>query len=171
MRTQSQFDEYLRHVVNGLCQTEVSYNAVVNQAMYFPYQPVDVTLPAVGTWTVYMLTSLRDVKIVYIGSSRDLRRRLNTHNKGKGSNMTNYEAYLPFGLVGYIVGFGDRHSDKSITLRFERLWYEENQKKQKRNRGMLRCSGMVAIGQQLVEEWNKRENNKQVTYIVCGMIV
>ena len=105
-----------------------------DRTMYYPYRPVDVILPLPGAWSVYMIASLKDTRVTYIGSPRNLRRRLNTHNKGKGSSMTNSPAYLPFALVGYVLGFGDDHENKLITLRLKQRWYETTPKKQRQAR-------------------------------------
>jgi predicted GIY-YIG superfamily endonuclease len=143
---------------------------ILDQTMYYPYQPVDVILPLPGTWSVYMIASLKDTRVTYIKLTRNLRRRLNTHNKGKGSTMTNSPAYLPWGLIGYVVGFGDFTSHLSLTLQFERRLYEKKQAKQKQNRGMLGCAGIADIGQRLVKQWNEDMEMKQFIYVICGKV-
>jgi predicted GIY-YIG superfamily endonuclease len=158
------------HVVEQLCQTETRFSVILDQTMYYPYQLADVILPLPGAWSVYMIASLKDTRVTYIGSTQNLRRRLNTHNKGKGSTMTNSPAYLPWGLIGYVVGFGDLTSHLSLTLQFERGWYEKKQAKQKQNRGMHGCSGIVDIRQRLVEQWNEDMEMKQFTYVICGKV-
>jgi predicted GIY-YIG superfamily endonuclease len=125
MCTRNQFDDYLVHVADQLCQTETRFSAILNQTMYYPYRPVDVILPSPEAWSVYMIASLKDTRVTYIGSTRNLRRRLDAHNKGKGSTMTNSPAYLPWGLISYVIGFGDLSSHHSQTLQFKRGWYQK----------------------------------------------
>lgn len=119
MRTRNQFDDYLVHVMDQLCQTETRFSAILDQTMYYPSQSVDVILLSPEAWCVYMIVSLKDTRVTYIGSTQNFRRRLNAHNKGKGSTMTNSPAYLPWGLIGYGVRLGDSSSHHSQTLQFK----------------------------------------------------
>ena len=82
--------------------------------------------------------------------------------------MTMSSSYLPFGLLGYVVGLRDASTDLTKALHFERLWYSRIFQGQKRAGGTLDCLNKTRIGQALVREWNTERKTKQFVYVVCG---
>lgn len=66
---------------------------------------------------VYIIKSQKFEKI-YIGTSGDLRRRINEHNNGKSKST---EPYAPWKLIYY-----EAHLDKSLARRAE-IFYKSSQ--------------------------------------------
>jgi predicted GIY-YIG superfamily endonuclease len=64
-------------------------------------------------WYVYILRSVKD-KDLYVGSTNNIRRRLNEHNSGK---VDSTKRRIPFSLEAYIAV-----KDQAITIELEQYF-------------------------------------------------
>ena len=87
-----------------------------------PYRAIDVELPTDSTGYVYLLLSLSDDSVTYIGQTSNLRRRLDQHNSGirKGGAAETDQIHLrPWAVYGFVCGF---RREKQVRLQFEWQW-------------------------------------------------
>jgi hypothetical protein len=70
-----------------------------------PLRPLDIQqLPPPGVKCCYIIVSIINPKVTYIGFTKDLKKRLNLHNAGLGSKASDSMIFRPYALVGYVVG-------------------------------------------------------------------
>ena len=94
----------------------------VLESSEFPFRICDISLPESNTGEVYFLMSLKRHSFTYIGMTKNLRTRLNSHNSGYGSNSTCPTHLRPFTVLAYICGFND---NRSMLLYVEKAWKQE----------------------------------------------
>ena len=85
-----------------------------------PWRPLDTDLPGNGVGVVYLLRSLRDGKSTYVGETRNLVKRISTHNSGHGSQQSCDPALRPWHVIGFICGF--TNDTKEVRRHYERRW-------------------------------------------------
>ena len=96
-------------------------NRVLNPST-FPFSTSHIHLPQDNSGYVYMLVSMKHNNYVYIGTTKDIRSRINMHNSGNGA-IEIAPAYLrPFALLSFVCGFGGTRRD--LRYYIERKWKE-----------------------------------------------
>ena len=84
-----------------------------------PFLLQDVEIPHCNTGFVYMIVSTRDPNFTYIGTTRNLHKRLSQHNSGRGSKSTVPLRFRPYALFAFICGFDD---NKELRYYIEYQW-------------------------------------------------
>ena len=113
----------------------------------FPYRIKDIQLPNCNSGFVYMLGSIRLPHYTYIGTTINLRDRLNAHNSGYGSSSTEPLFLRPFALLAYISGFNGGRRD----LRF---WLENKWKERRDeliNQGIVDPKELALCGNDIIQ--------------------
>jgi predicted GIY-YIG superfamily endonuclease len=128
LKTRSQFDEYISEILDVITVNPVTLPSAITSTppnrmlnlQHHAYRPCDVPFPQDTTGFVYLLVSLRNVNVVYIGSTRrPLGTRLNEHNRGIGSKSTSPAALRPWAVLCYVCGFENQESHMQA---FEYAW-------------------------------------------------
>jgi predicted GIY-YIG superfamily endonuclease len=159
-----QFSEYLRHLLDCLCRPENNSNPfTIHQATQHPFRPKDVPIPGQTEHVSYFLVSLPNPEETYIGETGDLKRRLNAHNTGNGSQSTNRPHLRPWALLGYVVGFESRETRRQ----FEYQWQLHVQNTQIATHQSLSAMQKLYLATEIISSWNSKE---QLSFIVCGNI-
>ena len=94
----------------------------------FPYRPMDITLPSAdssSTGYTYLLLSRKNPNKLYIGSTTDIGRRYNQHNRNNpersvDSNEIWMVAFQPWTLLAYICGFDSLGNHQRLELEIQR---------------------------------------------------
>ena len=126
------------------------------------FRPCDIVLERKPA--VYLLISTRCYGYMYIGETKDIRKRLNDHNSGRGSLFTNNERLRPWALFGYVHGF--RSSDNRRN--FEQFW--KRVAMQQRNRASTSSPvGILQVATNIAANKNKfRSHEHQLRVQQCG---
>jgi len=160
------FRAYLSSLLDSLC-TGTSMDpepAIVDQSRTI-FRPKDVPLPTDGTGQVYIsLVSLRDLNFTYIGSTNDLGRRWDEHNKGFGAEQTAPITLRPYAILAYVTGFD---KDESKYVRFENRWIAEKRDYQKNPNVRTTVEGIVNLAAPLLQEYKERFG-LDLTLVKCG---
>ncbi len=126
------------------------------------FHPKDTIMTSVPG--VYLIVSTKHPEFSYIGETTSLTERLQKHNSGQGPDATCHFGLLPFAMFAYVVGF----QNKGERLYFESLWKVTA----RRRRAIAsKTDGLVLIGRDLVDEYNKQHPDDTPLRIVrCGTI-
>jgi predicted GIY-YIG superfamily endonuclease len=103
----------------------------------------DILLPDDNTGVVYILVSLQNRDVTYIGQTNNLSRRIDQHNTRSGSIQTSSAVLQPWALVAYVSGFGN---NKMKRLEFEKQW----QAKVHRLGSTLSTNEIVDLGNSII---------------------
>ena len=152
---------HIRRVTQTLCHTGVDGETefLARPPIFRPYDIVVERVPA-----VYLLVSTRNSGYMYIGETKDIRKRLNDHNSGRGSAFTNNMRLRPWALFGYVSGFV-RKNERQI---FEQLW--KRKAMLRRNiRNTLSPMGMMDVSRDIASLKNRnRSELQQLRVQLCG---
>jgi predicted GIY-YIG superfamily endonuclease len=124
IQVQTQYDEYIDHVlevlsIGGHHPTVMNHSRVLNEQRHF-LQANDIPLPESGAGCCYLLVSLKNHRITYIGQTRRaLARRLSEHNSGSGALSTREHTLRPWALLAFVTGFD---ADVDSLKLFETMW-------------------------------------------------
>ena len=125
------------------------------------FRPCDIVLDKIPV--VYLLVSTRKYGYMYIGEAKDIRRRLNNHNSGKGSKFTNNEQLRPWALFGYVYGFTAADNRRNFEQRWKRLAL------MRMNQTTCAPLGLLKIAQDLATIKNRSRSERfQLRVQQCG---
>lgn len=79
-------------------------------------------LKKIKNWLCYLLYSL-ETNETYIGATNDFKKRIRTHNRGKGAKRTKGRIWLPILLV---TGFHDKRAALSFEKGWQKLYKRRN---------------------------------------------
>ena len=141
----SQKLSFIKSMTHRLCSRDDG-STVIDRPPIF--RPCDFVLDRIPG--VYLLVSTKCYGYMYIGETSNLRKRLDDHNSGRGSNFTNNQRLRPWALFGYVHGF---------TSEDNRRMFENDWKRRAlllRNRtNTFSPMGMLSIAQDKVAEKNR----------------
>ena len=149
----------IRHVTDQLCGIKNSTHIIDRTPIFRPCDFILHRQPA-----VYLLVSTKCYGYMYIGQTKDIRQRLNDHNCGRGSTVTNNQNLRPWALFGYLYGFGAEEN----RVNFEQLW--KYRVRAARGRfDSLSATGVLDIGRELATSKNRfRSLAEQIRVQQCG---
>jgi predicted GIY-YIG superfamily endonuclease len=145
MKKTNQYYEYMQILMTNLIhQTNISSSMmpVIDQRL-LPMRASDILLPDDNTGVVYILVSLQNRDVTYIGQTNNLSRRIDQHNTRSGSIQTSSAVLQPWALVAYVSGFGN---NKMKRLEFEKQW----QAKVHRLGSTLSTNEIVDLGNSII---------------------
>jgi len=96
-----------------------------------------------------MLIAVRTRDFTYIGTTANLRTRLQQHNSGNGSSSTEPSHLRPYALLAYICGFGGR---RNLRLLVEERW--KRRRDQEIANGNNDSREWARCGQDVINELN-----------------
>jgi GIY-YIG catalytic domain len=170
----SQFAEYIAHLLDNLIvrtnssQCENSLQPLPVPRINFnlhPFRNIDVTIPSDTSGYVYILVSKREPSITYIGQTDDLTQRLRAHYAGRAAKQTSIEHLRPWGLLGFVAGFGFDHNGQDRKA-FEAQW------KRKRDAAPTNLNAdMVArLAEQVILERQQRDTTESLRFVQAGTL-
>jgi hypothetical protein len=162
----SPFRNHLTNLVNAYCNQSLGDEYVVDQSTSI-YRVKDQLLPTDCLGYVYLLVSLKDLSVTYIGSTKNIAMRFNRHNSGIASQQTNDARYKPWGLLAYITGFGGDHQQYN---NLENEWIAATNRQHRNRRTLLTVQGIVSLGKELVADYNKNHPTQELRFVDCGTI-
>lgn len=126
LKKKNQWSDYIEEVLSLVTVNNTEYNrsSRIMTQRSFPFKICDVSLPQCMTGYVYFLVSIRFPNFSYIGTTIDIRSRLQQHNSGHGSIETVPAYRRPYALLAYICGFGESRRD--LRYYVERKWKEKH---------------------------------------------
>ena len=123
LRIVLQKENHLTPFIHQITNTMTQPNAYVStsQLVYpFPRKLYDV--PTSSSGFTYLLMSIKLPHLFYIGKTMNMRRRLQEHNSGHGSDFTRPMERRPWTLTAFVFGFCNKTLDTVST--FEKDWQE-----------------------------------------------
>jgi len=147
------------HVVHNMTNTEQQQH-VLRPLLYLPYNLRQEIIPVSLNGYVYCIMSLRTWSDTYIGTTKDLKKRVRQHKSGTGALATRNPNLTPWVCIGFVVGFPD---NKNTRLSFEQSWQET---RIYRGRHTLDPIQVLRIGIELVDQYNCQSDIK-LTFIQC----
>jgi GIY-YIG catalytic domain len=142
-------------------QPSMAFNQV--QDNLHPYRACHVEIPFNNGGFAYMLVSIKNPQVTYIGQCKNLYRRFEQHNSGKGGKTTNQTLLRPWGLLSYVAGFqGQLH----LQLRFENQW--QNRRNLLTSMRAVSVMEQSQLGLSLLreEDWKPWD----LIYVQCGQV-
>ena len=111
------------YIINCLTQkTPVNETcSIINFSSALPFELCSVEYPKkddAKNGYAYMIVSIPQPTVTYIGQTQDLHERINQHNKGWTHHWTDSITLRPWACMAYIVGF----QSKNQRVYFESLW-------------------------------------------------
>jgi predicted GIY-YIG superfamily endonuclease len=167
IQIRSQYSEYMDHIVRVLSDVGDSRNRIrevpaLNQSLH-PFRPIDVVVPNDPSGYCYILLSMRDRRVTYIGETKRLVKRIEEHNSGYGSEGSSDYRLRPWALLAFVSGFDGNHR---AMLAFEYQW------KMARDFHHLTDPMQIAdLGRRLIADWGERNSDgPNLRYIATGTI-
>ena len=171
VQVQTQYDEYINHLLDVLSKggdspMVMSPNRVLEEQRHF-LQTNNIPLPEAGNGCCYLLVSLKNYRLTYIGQTkRSLAKRITEHNSGIGAYSTREHTVRPWGLLAFVVGFD---ADSHCLRLFETMWEE------RRHYLFIQHGGDITTNQIVSEGKSLLSNQTFITFdlrmVVKGTIV
>jgi predicted GIY-YIG superfamily endonuclease len=167
IQVRSQYSEYMSHIIDvlsddGNTQNRIREVPALDQSLD-PFCPLDVVLPNDPSGVCYILMSMKDRRVTYIGQTKRLVQRIKEHNSGYGSEGTLDYRLRPWALLAFVAGFD---GNRVAMLAFENQW--------KRTRDEYRLTDPMQIadlGRSLIGTWQETNTEaNELRYIACGTI-
>ena len=157
--SQNRYIRYISALLDKLCGETEEIPVISQPTMFRPKDAVINPVPA-----VYLLISTQDFHMFYIGETTNLVKRIQDHNTGNGPAVNEHFGLLPFALFAYMTGFQNQNERKSM----ESIWKHTATR---RKRIAQKDNGLVEIGRDLVEDYNKSNPNfPEIRIISCGTV-
>jgi predicted GIY-YIG superfamily endonuclease len=162
----SQYSEYMAHLLDQLCGSNGSSEFPRIEYGKHPYRPIDVEKPQDSTGFCYLLVSMKNFGTTYIGQTLRLVKRLKEHNTGHGSQQTASPMLRPWALLAFVCGFdGDRH----LMLSFERQWKEMRDFAIQRD-GQQSPSQIADVAKEIIAAVRRRDCFCDLRYVQCATL-
>ena len=156
-----QHTQYISLLLDKLCNNESNITLDLKE-LNFPYRMKDCALPSIGIPLAYMLVSQTHTEITYVGSTTNIKQRLNNHNSlHGGSQWTKTINYKPWGLMGVVTGFNSQREARQ----FETLWQHKIQDEQHSNRYQLNANAKLRLATKIFEEHDGTFTNLKLQVI------
>ena len=104
LKKQSQWSSIIEqlYTCNNLNSKEIRE---IDLGLAAPLSPKHIELPKTSTGYCYLIESLKQPRLFYIGSTSCLKKRLAEHNSGHGTDYTKPVGRRPWFIVAYVTGF------------------------------------------------------------------
>lgn len=167
----SQYSEYMRYILERLtCNNDVPFT--VDIQFKHPWRPVDVPLPCDNNGYAYIIVSLSNKSVTYIGQTTNLAARYVKHANGKAAMTTASPLYRPWALLAYVSGF--ESCPQSARQAFERLWQVQRDQQQQRTGRPLTPNEIANVAKRLIEKQFYKNilslQDKTLVYVQCGYL-
>ena len=114
---------------------------------------------------VYIIVSTKNTNFLYIGETNNLGQHIILHSTGKGAGATSWPSLQPWGVLGYVIGFDDRHQ----WVHFEVVW-KVTCRQQLHQHGSI--EGVLHIAHTLVQKQNQhRDPSHLLRFVRCGDVL
>ena len=142
--------QWLHHIKNILSALDSTTPSATIQHTHDPYPPTIrmQQLPDSSIGFVYMLVSNAHRNFAYVGETACIKRRLQQHNTGHGSNFTNNPQLCPwmcFVLVYRFPENGDHQANITARKSFEYQWHTLNAQDPLPNTRTIYTNGLIVF--------------------------
>ena len=173
LKQRSQYSEYIYHLLAQLATTDqqTGLSSCVQVSIEnHPFRPVDVEIPYDNTGYCYLLVSMRQSNVTYIGQTNNIRRRLREHNSGYGATQTRDERLRPWALLTLVCGFD---GDRQAQLEFERRWQTARWRESRRIRSALTPTAIGQLAASVINSTNRDRtaNPLELRVVQCGTAI
>lgn len=164
------FRTYISELLDSLCAPYETGQPITINHYSSIYQCRNTELPIDDSGSVYLIISLKapnTIEGTYIGSTKQLAKRLNQHNSNWGSQQTSSLLLRPWALLTYVAGFD---KDYGKMKAFENEWISRRNKVIANPNLALTVKGTITLGKDLLHDWHDREPSLSLRMIECGSI-
>ena len=164
------FRAYITDLLDKLCAPYETGEPIVVNHFKSIYQCRNTQLPIDKTGSVYLLISLKSPNTtqgLYIGSTKQLPKRLSQHNCGWGARQTSSPLLRPWALLAYVAGFD---TDYEKMRAFENEWISKKENVLSRRNAILTVAGTVTLAKDLLRDWQRKEPTFALRLVECGSI-
>ena len=159
----TQYFDYMRHVLKAFLASSSEERQhdppIINLASH-PFRPIDVELPTDTTGYCYMISSLQQPDVTYIGETSNLGRRIDQHNSGSGAIQTASLHLRKWILVCFVAGFGN---NKVARKAFEKQWQHNREQRRRLLGRHLTTDDLITIGSNLAAA-----HDEELTFVLCS---
>lgn len=134
----------------------------------FPFRVCDLEIPSTNSGFVYLLVSTRDPSSTYVGTTANLKVRLDSHNSGRGSYGTDKAHLMPWFIASYLCNM--IHMTPDQRKHVEWLWHSKNLESQRNGRGNLEQyieNGRFLCVQENTEGHGSHRLDERLNYVIC----
>ena len=160
LQKKTRFLPYISNVLKNLCMETIETPIFTLPPLY---RPCDAIIGPVQC--VYIIVSTKNTKFLYIGETNNLGQRIILHSTGKRAGATSWPSLQPWGVLGYVIGFDDRHQ----RVHFEAVW-KVTCRQQLHQHGSI--EGVLHIAHTLVQKHNQhRDPSHLLRFVRCGDVL
>lgn len=170
LQKMSPFRNYIAHLLDQLCSPhEHNEPTVINQYQSM-YLPRNAPVPTDDSGHVYVLLSMalpNGINSTYIGSTKQIHKRLSQHNSGVGSEQTSSIHLRPWALLAYVTGFDCNYT---LMKSFENEYIIEKNKCLQSSDIVLTVQALITIAKDLLRDWQTKHPTLSLRLVECGSI-
>lgn len=134
----------------------------------FPFRVCDLEIPSTNSGFVYLLVSTREPSSTYVGTTANLKVRLDSHNSGRGSYGTDKPHLMPWFIASYMCNMIHMTTDQRQSL--EWVWQRMNLDSQRNGRGNLEQyieNGRFLCVQENTDGYGAHRLDERLNYVIC----
>ena len=134
----------------------------------FPFRVCDLEIPGTNSGFVYLLVSTREPSSTYVGTTANLKVRLDSHNSGRGSYGTDKPHLMPWFIASFMCNMIHMTADQRKHL--EWLWHTRNLDSQRNGRGNLEQyieNGRFLCMEQNTDGYGAHRLDERLNYVIC----
>lgn len=134
----------------------------------FPFRVCDLEIPSTNSGFVYLLVSTREPSSTYVGTTANLKVRLDSHNSGRGSYGTDKPHLMPWFIASYMCNMIHMTTDQRKSL--EWVWQRMNLDSQRNGRGNLEQyieNGRFLCVQENTDGYGAHRLDERLNYVIC----
>ena len=161
VRKKSQWAE----LTNEILTKSSARHPTVYHAKASPFPPSTRDLPTQNLGFCYLLQSVPQSQLLYIGSTMSLERRLREHNSGLGSKFTNFTNRLPWKVCAYVTGFNLTNASHRVRV-FEKEWLDAASNYVNLTKKNVSLFTAINLGEDIAKTWPHKEDGLKL--IVCS---
>ena len=161
------FREHLTRILDNLCNGNSSSSPYSQGTPTMVFRPRDTAIPPHRLGFVYMLVSTRELSTIYLGSTFDLKKRWERHNKGFGAKQTSPIHLRPWAILAYIVGFDGNRAQFELV---ENLWIAAKERMRRDHSTRLSVQAILNKGKDIVADYNRHNPLCLLRFVSCGTI-
>jgi len=140
----------------------------IDVADKFPYRVCDIQFPNTNSGFVYLLVSTRSPSHTYVGTTANMKVRLDSHNSGRGSFGTNVPHLMPWFVASYMTGMIHMTADQRKHVEWK--WQQLNLESQRQGRGNLEQymeNGRYLVTEENIRGYGSARMDERLHYVYC----
>ena len=129
-----------------------------------PFPLTTRDLPTQNLGFSYLLQSVPQNELLYIGSTMSLLRRLREHNAGLSSSFTKLQNRLPWKVCAYVTGFNYSNASERIRV-FEKEWLNAASSYVNVKKKNVSLFTAISLGEIFASNWPHKDDD--LKFVVC----